>query len=79
MSSFLFWIKKRMSPQGNLKDNMGIIFVYTRGLFCCGMVVTKEYLLVIEGSVPPLRCPEEALTQPLSALSAASYNTCPSV
>ena len=28
---------------------------------------------------PPLRCPEEALTQPLSALSAASYNTCPSV
>ena len=40
MSSFLFWIKKRMSPQGNLKDNMGIIFVYTRGLFCCGMVVS---------------------------------------
>ena len=42
-------------------------------------VHSKEYLLVIEGSVPPLRCPEEALTQPLSALSAASYNTCPSV
>ena len=30
-------------------------------------------------SPPPLRCPEEALTQPLSALFAVSYNTCPSV
>ena len=28
---------------------------------------------------PPLRCQEEALTQPLSPLSAVSYNTCPSV
>ena len=56
-----------------------VVAVITSDVYDIALCYKQRICISDRRVSPPLRCPEEALTQPLSALSAASYNTCPSV